>query len=250
MASLSDRFMQYRSHTRSHVRKYKKSMGKWVLGTERRNDFFSLVYIIAISLNYRVGQTQLGSFWSLITNQSNNTRENGKVPFVVDRWLLMIKNCLIESCPPCTHRLMLLDQNTGYPDLSISWFFQCLSANVGIVCQWQFNLFLLNPFQFIIDQSSHHSMLCSLGTFRQLRGPQKSKVKNNVVVILKLVVCILLRLLGQVQGFRVALDGNVVVLKYLVTMPGRLESGGTAWSHTRNRMQTPKGTAVLILFIE
>jgi hypothetical protein len=35
---------------------------------------------------YRVGQTQLGSFWSLITNQSNNTRENGKVPFVVDRW--------------------------------------------------------------------------------------------------------------------------------------------------------------------
>jgi hypothetical protein len=29
---------------------------------------------------YRVGQTQLGSFWSLITNQSNNTRENGKVP--------------------------------------------------------------------------------------------------------------------------------------------------------------------------
>jgi hypothetical protein len=31
---------------------------------------------------YRVGQTQLGSFLSLITNQSNNTRENGKVPFV------------------------------------------------------------------------------------------------------------------------------------------------------------------------
>jgi hypothetical protein len=29
-----------------------------------------------------VGQTQLGSFWSLMTNQSNNTRENGKVPFV------------------------------------------------------------------------------------------------------------------------------------------------------------------------
>jgi hypothetical protein len=37
---------------------------------------------------YRVGQTQLGRFWSLITNQSNNTRENGKVPFVVDRWQL------------------------------------------------------------------------------------------------------------------------------------------------------------------
>jgi hypothetical protein len=37
---------------------------------------------------YSVGQTQLGSFWSLITNQSNNTRENGKVPFVVDRWQL------------------------------------------------------------------------------------------------------------------------------------------------------------------
>jgi hypothetical protein len=35
---------------------------------------------------YRVGQTQLGSFWPLITNQSNNTRENGKVPFVVDIW--------------------------------------------------------------------------------------------------------------------------------------------------------------------
>jgi hypothetical protein len=34
---------------------------------------------------YRVGQTQLGSFWPLITNHSNNTRENGKVPFVVDR---------------------------------------------------------------------------------------------------------------------------------------------------------------------
>jgi hypothetical protein len=31
--------------------------------------------------NYRVGQTQLGSFLSLIINQSNNTRENGKVPF-------------------------------------------------------------------------------------------------------------------------------------------------------------------------
>jgi hypothetical protein len=31
---------------------------------------------------YRVGQTQLGSFSSFITNQSNNTRENGKVPFV------------------------------------------------------------------------------------------------------------------------------------------------------------------------
>jgi hypothetical protein len=39
-------------------------------------------------LFYRVGQTQLGSFWSLITNQCNNTRENGKVPFVVDRWQL------------------------------------------------------------------------------------------------------------------------------------------------------------------
>jgi hypothetical protein len=53
---------------------------------------------------YRVGQTQLGSFWSLITNQSNNTQENGKVPFVVDRWQLpsMIKNCLIESGPPCS----------------------------------------------------------------------------------------------------------------------------------------------------
>jgi hypothetical protein len=67
-------------------------------------------------------QTQLGSFWSIITNQSNNTRQNGKVPFVVDRWqlpdsirqfliinnqslidwLLMIKNCLIESGPPCS----------------------------------------------------------------------------------------------------------------------------------------------------
>jgi hypothetical protein len=35
-----------------------------------------------------VGQTQLGSFWSLITNQSNNTRENGKVHFVVDIWQL------------------------------------------------------------------------------------------------------------------------------------------------------------------
>jgi hypothetical protein len=40
------------------------------------------------ALLYRVGQTQLGSFWSSITNQSNNTRENGKVPFVVDRWQL------------------------------------------------------------------------------------------------------------------------------------------------------------------
>jgi hypothetical protein len=38
-----------------------------------------------ILLFYRVGQTQLGSFWLLITNQSNNTRDNGKVPFVVDR---------------------------------------------------------------------------------------------------------------------------------------------------------------------
>jgi hypothetical protein len=37
---------------------------------------------------YRVGQTQLGNFLSLITNQSNNTRENGKVPFVVDGWQL------------------------------------------------------------------------------------------------------------------------------------------------------------------
>jgi hypothetical protein len=36
----------------------------------------------------RVRKNQLGSFWSLITNQSNNTRENGKVPFVVDRWQL------------------------------------------------------------------------------------------------------------------------------------------------------------------
>jgi hypothetical protein len=62
--------------------------------------------------NCRVCQTQLGSFWSLITDQSNNTRENGKVPFVaaaiyrqqkvlshfpvccwIDR-LLMIKYCL------------------------------------------------------------------------------------------------------------------------------------------------------------
>jgi hypothetical protein len=31
------------------------------------------------SFKYRVGQTQLGSFWSLITNQSNNTWENGIV---------------------------------------------------------------------------------------------------------------------------------------------------------------------------
>jgi hypothetical protein len=37
---------------------------------------------------YSVGQTQLGSFSSLITNQSNNTRENGKIPLVVDRWQL------------------------------------------------------------------------------------------------------------------------------------------------------------------
>jgi hypothetical protein len=36
-----------------------------------------------------VGQTQLGSFLSLITNQSNNTRENGKAPFVVDRFLVI-----------------------------------------------------------------------------------------------------------------------------------------------------------------
>jgi hypothetical protein len=40
------------------------------------------------TVKYRVGQTQLGSFWSLITNQSNNTQENGKVHFVVDRWQL------------------------------------------------------------------------------------------------------------------------------------------------------------------
>jgi hypothetical protein len=39
-----------------------------------------------------VGQTQLGSFLSLTTNQSNNTRENGKVPFVVDRWQLNKKD--------------------------------------------------------------------------------------------------------------------------------------------------------------
>jgi hypothetical protein len=32
-----------------------------------------------------VGQTQLGSFLSLITNQSNNTRANRKLPFVVGR---------------------------------------------------------------------------------------------------------------------------------------------------------------------
>jgi hypothetical protein len=66
---------------------------------------------------YRVGQTQLGSSWSLTTNQSNNTGENGKVPFVsivpsidichfplccwID-WLLMIKSCLIESGPTCS----------------------------------------------------------------------------------------------------------------------------------------------------
>jgi hypothetical protein len=43
----------------------------------------------------RVGRTQLGSFCWLITNQSNNTRENGKVPFVVDRWQLSIRQFLI-----------------------------------------------------------------------------------------------------------------------------------------------------------
>jgi hypothetical protein len=32
-------------------------------------------------------QTQ-AVFLSLITNQSNNTRENGKLPFVVDKWQL------------------------------------------------------------------------------------------------------------------------------------------------------------------
>jgi hypothetical protein len=75
---------------------------------------------------YRVGQTQLGSFWSLKTNQTNNTRENGKVPAAaiyrqqkvlshfpvccwID-WLLMIKNCLIESGSPCSiNRFVWLD---------------------------------------------------------------------------------------------------------------------------------------------
>jgi hypothetical protein len=42
--------------------------------------------LTSTSFIYRVGQTQLGSIWSLIINQSNYTRENGKVPFVADRW--------------------------------------------------------------------------------------------------------------------------------------------------------------------
>jgi hypothetical protein len=46
--------------------------------------FCSSIWLCEVK--YRVAQTQLGSFWSLITNQSNNTRENGKVPFVDDRW--------------------------------------------------------------------------------------------------------------------------------------------------------------------
>jgi hypothetical protein len=81
-----------------------------------RNVCLCSVSVFSVS-TYRVGQTQLGRFWSLIANQSNNTRENGEVPFVVDRWqlpsshfpvccwidwLLMIKNCLIESGPTCT----------------------------------------------------------------------------------------------------------------------------------------------------
>jgi hypothetical protein len=53
-----------------------------------RRSFTFLTRILEAVVSYRVGQTQLGSFWSLITNQSNNTRENGKVPFVFDRWQL------------------------------------------------------------------------------------------------------------------------------------------------------------------
>jgi hypothetical protein len=52
-------------------------------------DRFASLFYFTFTLKYRVGQTQLSSFWSLITSQSNNTRENGKVPFVVDRWQLL-----------------------------------------------------------------------------------------------------------------------------------------------------------------
>jgi hypothetical protein len=61
----------------------------------------SIDWIITASkfhILYRVGQTQLGSFWSLITNPSNNTRENGKVPFVVDRWQPLEDGHKTETC--------------------------------------------------------------------------------------------------------------------------------------------------------
>jgi hypothetical protein len=41
--------------------------------------------LLSIDCSYRLNRQ---FFLSLITNQSNNTRENGKVPFVVDRWQL------------------------------------------------------------------------------------------------------------------------------------------------------------------
>jgi hypothetical protein len=105
---------------------------------------------------YRVGQTQLGSFWSLITNQSNNTRENGKVPAAIYRqqkvlyhfpvccwidWLLMIKNCLIESGPPCNVFELLV--KVKFQSASISSFlwdhqlYLCLTSKFLLETVWQ-----------------------------------------------------------------------------------------------------------------
>jgi hypothetical protein len=104
--------------------------------------------------NIQVGQTQLGSFWSLMTNQSNNTRENGKAAAIYRQqkvfshfpvccwidWLLIIKNCLIESGPPyiwenmcCSvaptfFSVFVLHFGTYY----IHWLYPLLSMNFSL----------------------------------------------------------------------------------------------------------------------
>jgi hypothetical protein len=67
----------------------KKTLKLCILDTERicADVFINVINLTGLCSgdvmswgDIQLCQTQLGSFLSLITNQSNNTRENGKVP--------------------------------------------------------------------------------------------------------------------------------------------------------------------------
>jgi hypothetical protein len=92
-------------------------------------------FVVDRCLLYRVGQTQLGSFWSLITNQSNNTRENGEVPFVVDRCLLyrVGQTQLGSFCSLITNQSHNTRENGKVPFVVDRWYKHCFSC----VLKWR-----------------------------------------------------------------------------------------------------------------
>jgi hypothetical protein len=55
-----------------------------------------------------------------------------------------------------------IGRDTGFSEWGFSWLSQLLQKDTGIVTRIGRDCFLLNPFHFIIYQSSYHSTLCSV----------------------------------------------------------------------------------------